>query len=36
MTPKVLWEIVKKAAEAAGIDKLAPTTCGAHVRVSVI
>ena len=24
MTPKVLWEIVKKAAEAAGIDKLAP------------
>jgi integrase len=23
-TPKVLWEIVKKAAEAAGIDKLAP------------
>ena len=24
MTPKVLWEIVKKAAEAAGIEKLAP------------
>jgi integrase len=24
MTPKVLWEIVKRAAEAAGIDKLAP------------
>jgi hypothetical protein len=24
MTPKVLWEIVKKAAEAAGIYKLAP------------
>jgi site-specific recombinase XerD len=24
MMPKVLWEIVKKAAEAAGIDKLAP------------
>jgi integrase len=24
MTPKVLWEIVKKVAEAAGIDKLAP------------
>jgi len=24
MRPKVLWEIVKKAAEAAGIDKLAP------------
>ncbi len=24
MTRKVLWEIVKKAAEAAGIDKLAP------------
>ena len=24
MTPKVVWEIVKKAAEAAGIDKLAP------------
>jgi integrase len=24
MTPKVLWEIVKKAADAAGIDKLAP------------
>jgi integrase len=24
MTPKVLWETVKKAAEAAGIDKLAP------------
>lgn len=24
MTPKVLWEIVKKAAEAAGFDKLAP------------
>ncbi|HEY3940097.1 MAG TPA: site-specific integrase [Bryobacteraceae bacterium] len=24
MTPKVLWEIVKKAAQAAGIDKLAP------------
>jgi hypothetical protein len=24
MTPKVLWEIVKKAAQAAGIEKLAP------------
>jgi integrase len=24
MTPKVLWEIVKRAAEAAGIDKVAP------------
>jgi integrase len=24
MTPKVLWEIGKRAAEAAGIDKLAP------------
>lgn len=24
MTPKVLWEIVKRAAETAGIDKLAP------------
>ena len=24
MTPKVLWEIVKSAADAAGIDKLAP------------
>jgi integrase len=24
MTPKVLWEIVKRAADAAGIDKLAP------------
>lgn len=24
MTPKVLWEIVKRAAEAAAIDKLAP------------
>jgi integrase len=24
MTPKVLWEIVKRAAEAAGIEKLAP------------
>lgn len=24
MTPKVLWEIVKRAAGAAGIDKLAP------------
>ena len=24
MTPKVLWEVVKKAATAAGIDKLAP------------
>jgi len=24
MTPKVLWEIVKSAAEAAGIDSLAP------------
>jgi integrase len=24
MTPKVLWEIVKRAAEIAGIDKLAP------------
>ena len=24
MTPKVLWEVVKSAAEAAGIDKLAP------------
>src|SRR3954468_23667827 len=24
MTPKVLWEIVKRAAEAAGIDNLAP------------
>jgi integrase len=24
MTPKVLWEVVKRAAEAAGIDKLAP------------
>lgn len=24
MTPKVLWEIVKKAAEDAGIEKLAP------------
>jgi site-specific recombinase XerD len=24
MTPKVLWEIVKKAAEAAGREKLAP------------
>jgi site-specific recombinase XerD len=24
MTPKVLWEIVKKAADAAGIEKLAP------------
>ena len=24
MTPKVLWEIVKKAAEAAGIGKLPP------------
>ena len=24
MTPKVLWEIVKRAAHAAGIDKLAP------------
>ncbi len=24
MTPKVLWEIVKRAAQAAGIDKLAP------------
>jgi integrase len=24
MTPKVLWEIVKKAADAAGINKLAP------------
>ncbi len=24
MTPKVLWEIVKRAAEVAGIDKLAP------------
>jgi integrase len=36
MTPKVLWEIVKKAAEAAGIDKLAPQTYGAHVLASVI
>jgi integrase len=24
MTPKVLWEVVKKAAAATGIDKLAP------------
>ncbi len=24
LPPKVLWEIVKRAAEAAGIDKLAP------------
>jgi integrase len=24
MTPKMLWEIVKRAAEAAGIEKLAP------------
>jgi integrase len=24
MTPKVLWEVVKRAAAAAGIDKLAP------------
>jgi site-specific recombinase XerD len=24
MTPKVLWEIVKRAAGAAGIEKLAP------------
>ena len=24
MTPKVLWEIVKRAADAAGIHKLAP------------
>jgi integrase len=24
MTPKVIWEVVKEAAQAAGIDKLAP------------
>ncbi len=24
MTPKVIWEVVKQAAQAAGIDKLAP------------
>jgi len=24
MTPKVLWEIVKQTAKAAGIEKLAP------------
>ena len=24
MTPKVLWEIIKRADEAAGIDKLTP------------
>src|SRR6185312_16260552 len=36
MTPKVLWEIVKSAAEAAGIDKLAPTIFAAPVRVSAI
>jgi hypothetical protein len=36
MTPKVLWESVKKAADAARIDKLAPQTCDAHVAASVI
>lgn len=32
ITPKVIWEIVKRAAQPAGIDKLAPhdlrRTCG--------
>lgn len=35
MTPKVLWEIVKKAAGAAGIEKLAPHDSAAHMCASV-
>jgi hypothetical protein len=38
MTPKVLWEIVKRAAQAAGIDKLAPhdlrRTCARLCRLA--
>jgi integrase len=36
MTPKLLWEIVKRAAEAARIDKLAPHDRDGNVRVCVI
>jgi len=35
MTPKVLWEIVKKAAEAAGIDKAGTPRSTAHMRPSL-
>jgi hypothetical protein len=28
MSPKVLWDVVRAAAGRAGIDKLAPPTCG--------
>lgn len=32
MTPKVLWEIVRQAAKAAGIEKLAPPRPAAYMR----
>lgn len=35
MTPKVLWEVVKRAAQAAGIDSWHPAICDELVRVSV-
>jgi len=35
MSAKVIWDVVRAAAARAGIDKLAHTISGAHVRGSV-